>query len=402
MILPIYEEEQPGRLLQHRGRRRRRRHDPRQVPQAPHPAPRQVLGEVLLPAGQPRVPGVRHRGRPDRRLHLLRPALPRGLARARPERRADRLQPQRDEARPVEPALGDRAARPRRSPTATSSPRRTGSAARTTSTASWRSTSTAPASSSTRGATSSASVGPSTERGGASSATSTSTWCGRCATTGSSTATAGPTPTPRSRSPDPDTRRTHPMATTLHHAAAPSSARPARCRPTCSSTARRIARRARARLAAARHRPRGVRRHASSTRPASTSSPAASTRTPTWSCRSAARSPPTRSRPARRPRRGAGRRRSSTSPCSATASGCRTASPPGTPRPAGNCAIDYGFHQIVGGVDDDALDGDARAHRRGHHELQAVHGLPGRLLLATTRQILRAMQVSPRQRRCSR
>ncbi len=34
-----------------------------------------------------------------RRLHLLRPALPRGLAGARPERRADRVQPVRDQPR---------------------------------------------------------------------------------------------------------------------------------------------------------------------------------------------------------------------------------------------------------------------------------------------------------------
>ena len=50
----------------------------------------------------------------DRRLHLLRPALPGGLARARPERRADRVQPERHQARPVEPALGGRAAGRRR------------------------------------------------------------------------------------------------------------------------------------------------------------------------------------------------------------------------------------------------------------------------------------------------
>ena len=61
-----------------------------------------VLGEVLLPARQPRLPGLRHRGRPGRRLHLLRPALPRGLARARPQRRADRVQPVGDQPRPVE------------------------------------------------------------------------------------------------------------------------------------------------------------------------------------------------------------------------------------------------------------------------------------------------------------
>ena len=49
------------RLLQHRGGDRRRRQVPRQVPQEPHPADVGVLGEVLLQAGQPRLPGV-----PDR------------------------------------------------------------------------------------------------------------------------------------------------------------------------------------------------------------------------------------------------------------------------------------------------------------------------------------------------
>ena len=101
---------QRGRVLQHRRGHRRRRHAAGQVPQAPHPEPAAVLGEVLLPARQPRLPGVRHRGRPGRRLHLLRPALPRGLARARPEQRADRVQPVGDQARAVEPAVGARAA----------------------------------------------------------------------------------------------------------------------------------------------------------------------------------------------------------------------------------------------------------------------------------------------------
>src|SRR6185312_9400652 len=41
------------------------------------------------------------RGRQDRRLHLLRPALPRGLAGARAGRRADRVQPQRHQPQPV-------------------------------------------------------------------------------------------------------------------------------------------------------------------------------------------------------------------------------------------------------------------------------------------------------------
>ena len=82
-----------GRVVQHRGGRRRGRLVPRQVPEDPHPAGEGVLGEVLLPARQPRVPGVRDRGRPRRRVHLLRPALPGGLARARPQRRRDRVQP---------------------------------------------------------------------------------------------------------------------------------------------------------------------------------------------------------------------------------------------------------------------------------------------------------------------
>ena len=48
----------------------------------------------------------------------------------------------------------------------------------------------------------------------------------------------------------------------------------------------------------------------------------------------------------------------------------------------GNCHIDYGFHMILGGVDDDALKAmDQLVADEGITELQAVHGLPGRLLL---------------------
>ena len=93
MVLPMYEIVQPGPVLQHRSGHRRRRHLPRQVPQAAHPADQGLLGEVLLHARHRRVPGVRHRGRQGRRLHLLRPPLPRGLAGARPQRRRDRVQP---------------------------------------------------------------------------------------------------------------------------------------------------------------------------------------------------------------------------------------------------------------------------------------------------------------------
>ena len=48
----------------------------------------------------------------------------------------------------------------------------------------------------------------------------------------------------------------------------------------------------------------------------------------------------------------------------------------------GHCAIDYGFHMILGGVDEDALKAmDQLVDRRGHHQLQDVHGVPGGVLL---------------------
>ena len=97
-------------VLQHRGRHRRRWHVPRQVPQAAHPAGQGVLGEVLLPPRQRRLPDLRHRGRQGRRVHLLRPPLPRGLAGARPQRRRDRVQPVGDQPRPVRVHLARRAA----------------------------------------------------------------------------------------------------------------------------------------------------------------------------------------------------------------------------------------------------------------------------------------------------
>ena len=86
-----------GRALQHRRRHRRRRDVPRQVPQDAHPAGQRLLGEVLLPPGQPRLPDLRHRGRTDRRLHLLRPTLPGGWRALGPRRREDRLQSLGDE-----------------------------------------------------------------------------------------------------------------------------------------------------------------------------------------------------------------------------------------------------------------------------------------------------------------
>ncbi len=129
------------RALQHRGRARRRRQLPRQVPQDPHPAGQAASGRSSTSArATSGYPVVRHRGRPDRRLHLLRPALPGGLAGARAERRADRVQPVGDQPRPVRlPVEAGAAGRPRW-PTSTSSARSTGSASRISATT----TSTAP------------------------------------------------------------------------------------------------------------------------------------------------------------------------------------------------------------------------------------------------------------------
>ena len=98
MVLPMYEQEQPGVLFNTAAVVDADGSLPRQVPEDPHPAGEGVLGEVLLPSRKPRVPGVRHRGRTRRCVHLLRPALPRGVARTRSERRRDRVQPVGDVA----------------------------------------------------------------------------------------------------------------------------------------------------------------------------------------------------------------------------------------------------------------------------------------------------------------
>ena len=145
-----------GHLLQHRRRDRRRRQVPRQVPQDPHPARQGLLGEVLLPAREHGLPGLRDRGRQGRRVHLLRPPLPRGRPRARPERRRDGVHPVGDVTRPVASTCGASSRSATRSRTATSSGRSTASASRRTSATT---TSTGRATSSTRAASSSASVG---------------------------------------------------------------------------------------------------------------------------------------------------------------------------------------------------------------------------------------------------
>ena len=87
IVVPVFELEQPGFYYNTAAVIDADGTLPRQVPQAPHPAGQGLLGEVLLQAGKPRLAGLRHRRRQGRRLHLLRPPLPRGLARARPGRR---------------------------------------------------------------------------------------------------------------------------------------------------------------------------------------------------------------------------------------------------------------------------------------------------------------------------
>ena len=102
------------RVLQFGGGDRRRRHLPRQVSQAPHPARRsRLLGEVLFPSGQSRLPGLQHGGRRDRRLHLLRPALSGRGADPGAERRGDRDEPLGDRRRALGVSLEARAARAR-------------------------------------------------------------------------------------------------------------------------------------------------------------------------------------------------------------------------------------------------------------------------------------------------
>ena len=96
----------------------------------------------------------------------------------------------------------------------------------------------------------------------------------------------------------------------------------------------------------------------SSTPPASTSSPAPSTSTPTSICRLAAPMCRMTSRPGpgRRPRRHHDHRRLRRAGEGRIASW--TASTPGWQRQKGNCAIDYGFHMIVGDVNDADSQGD--------------------------------------------
>ena len=159
---------------------------------------------------------------------------------------------------------------------------------------------------------------------------------------------------------------------------------------TCSSTARRSPRCTRPGTAG---RPGGHRRPHASTPPASTSSPAASTSHThmelPFGGTFASDTFETGTRGGglgrhdhdHRLRRAAHRRAS-----------CRTASPPGTTRPTGNCAIDYGFHMIIGGVDDDSLKAmDELVEHEGITSFKLFMAYPG-VFYSDDGQILRAMQ----------
>ena len=114
MVVPVYEREQAGVYYNTAAVFDADGSVSRQVPQEPHPAHVRLLGEVLLQAGQPRLPGLQDALRDDRRLHLLRPALPGRRAAARTERRRDRLQPVGDRGGAVAVSVEARAAGARR------------------------------------------------------------------------------------------------------------------------------------------------------------------------------------------------------------------------------------------------------------------------------------------------
>ena len=213
----------------------------------------------------------------------------------------------------------------------------------------------------------------------------------RCATTGSSTATAGRTPTRRSR------RRSEPMTTILITGRHRRQRRPARRRPTCSSTARRSPRCSRpgrtllgVDLAAERRhgdrRDRQV-RHPRRHRRAHPHGDAVRRHVRLRHVRD------------RHPGRGLGRhdddrrlRRAGARRAGAGRAGRLAREGRGQLRDRLRLPPDHRRRRRR------VAQGDGRADRRGHHQLQAVHGLPGRLLLRR-RADPAAMQTAAEQRR---
>ena len=64
----------------------------------------------------------------------------------------------------------------------------------------------------------------------------------------------------------------------------------------------------------------------------------------------------------------------------------------------GNCAVDYGFHQIIGDVDDESLKAMDELIGEGVTSFKLFMAYPG-VFLSSDGQILRAMQTAAEQRR---
>ena len=102
-----------GRLPQHRRRARRRRPDGRPLSEDAHPGRPALLREVLLHAGRPRLPRLRHPRRQDRHARVLGSVVPGGRAPDGARRRRRPLLSDRDR---LASEREGRARRARRSP----------------------------------------------------------------------------------------------------------------------------------------------------------------------------------------------------------------------------------------------------------------------------------------------
>jgi beta-ureidopropionase len=333
------------RLLQHRRVVDADGTIPRQVPQAAHPADQGFWEKFYFRPGNGRVSGVRHRRRQGRRVHLLRPPLPRGLARARPQRRRDRVQPVGHQ-----PGLSEylwRIEQPaRRWPTCyyVGAINRVGiedNEYGDERLLRHRATSSTP------GQVRRRAVGDRPAR--ADRAISTSTWTrsSRCATLGSSTATAARTPTTNCDHAAPEGGRSH-GTTLIKNGTVISTTGRAEdvlidgetivalcCRPATSAPTSGRGRQDHRRDRQVRH--------------------------PGWRRRAHAHGAALRRHLRQRhlrdrhPRRGVGRHTTIVDMAVQTYGGnVRTVSPLAR-QGRGQCAIDYAFHQIIGGVDDQSL-----------------------------------------------
>ena len=110
IVVPVYEREQAGVYYNTAAVYDADGTYLGQVPEKSHPAHVRVLGEVSTSSRATSAIRSSGHGRDHRRLHLLRPPLPRGRAAPRPERRRDRVQPVGDGGRAVAVPVEARAA----------------------------------------------------------------------------------------------------------------------------------------------------------------------------------------------------------------------------------------------------------------------------------------------------